>query len=268
MENDFRIAGSPSLSNTVFSFWQTKRETGFQTEIIIPKGIVEIIFNLSDHNNINAQFGNRQYQLPLCFINGINTHPVQLRLPQHQFFFGIRFHPTAIKTIFKIPAGEFANHSADLTLIDPSVLSLWHQLMEQPTFNDKILLVTKWLSSKVKESTYQETMLNHFLNDTRRDIPSVMELSKIICYSPRQLSRKLNELSGLNTEEILLYKKYMRSLDLMQHTNLSLTEIAYSCRFADQSHFIKTFKSLAAMTPGDYRKSKGTIPGHIYKDVR
>ncbi|MEJ0101984.1 MAG: helix-turn-helix domain-containing protein [Bacteroidota bacterium] len=39
-------------------------------------------------------------------------------------------------------------------------------------------------------------------------------------------------------------------LDLIQHSTLSLTSIAYNCRFSDQSHFIKTFKSLAQMTPG------------------
>jgi AraC-like DNA-binding protein len=268
MENDFRISQSPHLKNTVYSFWQTKRRTDFKTEIIIPKGIVEVIFNFSEQDTIQAKFDNSQYRLPKCFINGVNTRPVQLQLPVNQFFFGIRFHPTAIKDIFKVPAGEFANHSEDLTLIDPSVHSLWHQLIEYPAFDEKILLVTKWLVNRINKSTYQDTLLNHFLSDSEKETPSVTELSKIVCYSPRQLSRKLNELTGLNTEEVLLYKKYLHSLNLIQHTNLSLTEIAYSCRFSDQSHFIKTFKSLAAMTPGEYRKSKGAIPGHIYKDVR
>jgi AraC-like DNA-binding protein len=268
MESNFRIPQTPFLNNTVHSFWQTKRKTDFQTEVIIPKGIVEIIFNFSEQYAIHAQFGEKQYQLPKCFINGFNTRPVQIQLPGHQFFFGIRFHPTAIKDIFGIPAGEFANHSVDLTLIDPSIDSLWHQLIEQDRFDDKISLVTKWLLSRIYKSTHQESMLNYFLNTTGEEIPSVRELSKIICYSPRQLTRKLNELTGMNTEEILLYKRYLRSLDLIQHSKLSLTEIAYSCRFSDQSHFIKTFKSLAQMTPGEYRKSKGTIPGHIYQNVR
>ena len=268
MESNFSIPQTPYLTNTVCSFWQTKRKTGFQTEIIIPKGIVEIIFNFSDQYTIHAQFGEKQYLLPKCFINGFNTRPVQIQLPCHQFFFGIRFHPAAIKYIFGVAAGEFANHSVDLTLIDPSIHSVWHQLAEQDSFDDKVSLITKWLLPRIYKSTHQDLMLNYFLNTTQQEIPSVRELSKIVCYSPRQLTRKLNELTGMNTEEILLYKRYLQSLDLIQHSKLSLTGIAYSCRFSDQSHFIKTFKSLALMTPGEYRKSKGAIPGHIYQDVR
>lgn len=268
MENTFSIPQTPFLKNTVCSFWQTKRNTNFQTEIIIPKGGVEIIFNFSDQYTIHAQFGERQYSLPKCFINGFNTRPIQIQLPLHQFFFGIRFHPTAIKDIFKVPAGEFANHSEDLTLIDGSIHSLWHQLAEQDSFDDKVSLATKWLFSRIHQATHQDLMLNYFLNNPYPEIPSVRELSNIVCYSPRQLARKLNELTGMNTEEMLLYKRYLQSLDLIQHSTLSLTGIAYNCRFSDQSHFIKTFKSLAQMTPGEYRKSKGPIPGHIYQDVR
>ena len=96
---------------------------------------------------------------------------------------------------------------------------------------------------------------------------SVPQLAKQFCYSSKQLSRKLYELAGMNTEQVLLYKKYLQAVHLMHTSQLSLTEIAYSCHFSDQSHFIKTFKTLSHLTPNEYRQSKSNVPAHIFQNV-
>ena len=97
---------------------------------------------------------------------------------------------------------------------------------------------------------------------------SVKELAQSLCYSPRQLSRKMAEATGMNTEEILLYKKYLHAVHLMHHTDWSLTQIAYQSNFSDQSHFIKSFKTYTKMTPGEYRAGKSYVKGHIFENVR
>ena len=111
-------------------------------------------------------------------------------------------------------------------------------------------------------------MINDFLSGSEQFGWSVKELANAMCYSPRQLSRKMAEATGMNTEEILLYKKYLHAMHLVHHTDLSLTKIAYQSHFSDQSHFIRSFKTFANMTPGDYKKSKGALKGHIYENVR
>lgn len=72
----------------------------------------------------------------------------------------------------------------------------------------------------------------------------------------------------MNTEEMLLYKKYLHAVHLMHRGDLSLTEIAYESYFSDQSHFIKSFKAYTGMTPGAYKRTKSAVPGHIFEDVR
>ena len=76
------------------------------------------------------------------------------------------------------------------------------------------------------------------------------------------------EATGMNTEEMLLYKKYLHAVHLIHNTQLSLTAIAYRSQFSDQSHLVKTFKAYARMTPGDYRRNKAFVKGHIYGNVR
>ena len=79
------------------------------------------------------------------------------------------------------------------------------------------------------------------MNNPNPDITDVKELAGKLCYSTRHLSRKFYDLAGMNTEDVLLYKKYLHAVHLIHSTNLSLTAIAHQSNFADQSHFIKTF---------------------------
>jgi AraC family transcriptional regulator len=41
---------------------------------------------------------------------------------------------------------------------------------------------------------------------------------------------------------------------MLKNTRLSLTEIAYTCGFADQGHFTRTFKAATGFLPKTFRK--------------
>lgn len=240
----------------------------FQKEQIIPKGIVEIIFNFSDNLKIAAQLDGKELTLPGSFINGYNTAPIEMQVPAQQVFFGIRFKPLAIKKLFGVPAGEFSDLVVDLSLLDPGIQALWEQLAEQPAFDARVLIFCTWLEQRLIDWQPRENLINQFLCDlNQHDLP-VDVLAGTLCYSPRQLSRKLTEATGLNTEDILLYKKYLHAVHLIHSSDLSLTEIAAGSHFSDQSHFIRSFKAFTRMTPGDYKRNKSQVKGHLYENVR
>jgi len=194
--------------------------------------------------------------------------PVQIQLPERQVFLGIQLQPLAVKKILGIPAREFSDMIVDLSLLNSTFHSLWPQLADQNNFDNRISLLSGWMEKKIPDWQPQEKMINNFLSGIDQHDLSVTELARSLCYSPRQLSRKMAETTGMNTEEILLYKKYLHAVHLIHHTDLSLTKIAYQSHFSDQSHFIKAFRNYARMTPGEYKASKGYVKGHIYENVR
>ncbi|HEX6181524.1 MAG TPA: helix-turn-helix domain-containing protein [Chitinophagaceae bacterium] len=267
MDNKFYIPQEAHLKTAVHSIWQVDRVSSFKTEYIIPKGVVEIIFNFSDEP-IAAAFGTHQHFLARCFINGFNRVPIRIQPPKRQIFFGIQLQPLAAKKLFKTPAAEFADVPVDLTLIDSGIQSLWHQLAEQTDFNKRVNIFCKWVESRSFNWQPREEWMNHFLSDVHQHDLSVKGLAGIICYSPRQLSRKIFEVTGMNTEEALHYKKYLHAVHLMHHSDLMLTAIAYQSCFSDQSHFIKSFRTYTQRTPGEYSRNKGYVKGHIYENVR
>jgi len=268
LKHNFYIPKETCFKQVMHSIWQVDQYTNCNKEYIIPKGVVEIIFNFSHSGATTAQLNNAVYHLPNCFINGFNTTPIQVQHPKQQVFFGVVLQPLAIKKILGFPAGEFSDVTVDLTLLDSIFHSLWHQLAEQDNFDKRVSVFLNWVTKKITEWLPQEQLINTFLYAVDQHELSVNELASAVCYSPRHLARKMVEATGMNTEAILLYKKYLHAVHLIHHTDLPLTAIAYQSQFSDQSHFIKTFKSYAKMTPGEYQRNKSVVKGHLYNDVR
>jgi len=266
--NYYHTPQPSDFSSAIHSVWQLDGHTPFQKEQILPKGIVEIIFNFSEGSPIPVQMDGSQSQLGHCFINGLNKAPINLLLPEKQVFLGVKLRPFAVKKLVGAPAGIFSDDAVDLTLIDRSFNSLWHQLAELNDFDSRVTVLMNWARSKNITMAPQENLLNDFLYAHGQHTLSVSQLAGSMYYSTRQLSRKLLEATGMNTEEILLYKKYLHALDLMHTSHMTLTEIAYESNFSDQSHFIKAFRSFTSITPGEYRQRKGYVKGHMYEDVR
>lgn len=268
MQNHFAIPQSPLVKDTICAFWQTHRQNDpAVNETIIPnKGVVQIIFSF-ETAPVRARINNQTLNLPRYFVSGIHTIPIQLHLSGWQTYFGVVLYAAAARHILKFQPVEFSNCCIDLTLVDTSFQSLWNCLGEQKNFADRVIIFTRWMAERLPRLTGREQAFNSFLQDHTTRPLAVSHLAKQFCYSSKQLSRKLYELAGMNTEQVLLYKKYLQAVHLMHTSQLSLTEIAYSCHFSDQSHFIKTFKTLSQLTPNEYRQRKSDLPGHIFHNV-
>ena len=230
------IPQSPEISNVVQRFWQVERHgAGSIRETIIPKGTVELIFNLQN-SEIPGKIGTRNCVIPRCFISGYNTVPIQFQIADHQLFFGVFVRPIPVRKIFRIDTGAYANLCLDLTLVDKSIDALWHQLNDQRTFQHRVTVFTDWLVKRLPEISRHEQLFDDFLTGTPNRSTSAPELSRMLCYSPRHLSRKLHELTAMNLEQTLMYKRYIQALDLIHHSQLLLTEIAHACDFGFQFH--------------------------------
>jgi len=263
---DFYIPQNPTFEVGIRAIFQRHGFPQFRNETILPKGNTEIIFDLSETNSIQASMGEgAPSRLPRCFIISYGRVPVHIQLPKQQTYLGLILDPVAIFSLLGAPAGEFANRPIDLTLVDKSFYEVWEQLAEEKEFSARVALITKWVKMKTKPLHAQDHMLNEFLCTPLDKQMTVTDLAETLCYSPRHLSRKVKSITSLSTEELLLYKKYLRSLHFIHHSTLPLTTIGHESYFTDQSHFIKAFKLFANMTPGEYGALKSAEqPGHIF----
>jgi AraC family transcriptional regulator len=83
---------------------------------------------------------------------------------------------------------------------------------------------------------------------------SLDELSRELSIHPVHLSRSFSRYFNCTLGEYVRNVRVERALAFMPDKNLSLTEIASDCGFADQSHFFRAFKRIMGVSPSTYRK--------------
>lgn len=251
----------------VKSIWRLREwDLPRRSEIILPKGTVEIIFNFSDPiTYINPSLQHTE-QLPLVFINGLNFKPFELVKSGRQEFLGIQLSSIGLKMLFNISVKEFNNNVCEGTLVCKSLEALTQELVKEKVFQAQVENILKWIHLKVSCKYFDRGMdrLHKMIHlQSSRDL-TVRKLIREICLSERQLRRLSSDWLGMNTETFILYNKYLNALHLLHKPGLSLTQIGLQAGYYDQSHFIREFKSFTERTPGQYQQCFTELPGHIF----
>lgn len=97
------------------------------------------------------------------------------------------------------------------------------------------------------------THLKSYLQDCWNTNPSLTELASIAGVHPVTISKYFSRYFGCTLSEYLRKIKTDRAIALIKSVDSSLSDIAYTCGFADQSHFIRTFKIYTGMLPSAYQ---------------
>ncbi|MBK9107629.1 MAG: helix-turn-helix transcriptional regulator [Saprospiraceae bacterium] len=237
-----------------------------RTELILPKGTAEIIFNFSNHVIYQSSLNNIGITLPDSFINGINLKPFKLIKKGRQEFLGIQLNDIGLKLLFDIPANDFNNKVYESALIDRTLNSMASELHSKTNFGDQVQTILKWIRKRVSNlegHKYQERLYTLQNACQIKDV-KVADLSKKCFLSDRQMHRFCLEWFGMNPATYLKYQKYLCALKLVHKTQNTLTQVGTQAGYYDQSHFMTEFKSFANISPKNYKQAIKGIPGHIF----
>ncbi|GAA4269676.1 hybrid sensor histidine kinase/response regulator transcription factor [Hyunsoonleella aestuarii] len=94
-----------------------------------------------------------------------------------------------------------------------------------------------------------ETIFDKHLSEPNFNAQSFSEL---IGMSRMQLHRKLMALTGLSTSQFIRSQRLKMSINLLQESDLTVSEVAYQVGFNTVSYFIKCFKEAYNNTPNAY----------------
>ena len=83
---------------------------------------------------------------------------------------------------------------------------------------------------------------------------TLKELSAAAGVHPVTISKNFPKHFSCSLGEYMRRVKVEKSVRLIRQKHATLTEIALRCGFADQSHFIRTFKAATGFLPKEFRK--------------
>lgn len=121
------------------------------------------------------------------------------------------------------------------------------------------MLFTQLAQANIHADKYEKSPiwvknLYELLNDCWNENPNLQDLAKILNLNPITISKHFPKYFGCTLGEYMRRIKINRSLLLMESSTVNLTEIGFQCGFADQSHFIRTFKNQTGFLPKQFQK--------------
>ncbi len=190
-----------------------------------------------------------------------------LNLPSYNIGFqnleGIRvmFYPGILPKLYDISMSTFRNVLVELQYaIDSEFALIQEQLAEAYDFKAQVTCLERYLLKKLKQKKSSKPVfapLHKYL--LKHGYPTtVKQLASFHGRSDRQFNRILMKEVGLNASEFLQIHRFNQVLKFFRaNTAISLSQVAYSFGYVDQSHFIKEFKRLSDQTPKAYLKQMG-----------
>lgn len=252
----------------------------------IADGCPGLIFQQLSGTNFYDQ---DEKKLPPCFLYGQATGHRELYTPQQFRQIGVYFQPHALRTVFGLDADALTNSCTDLGgLSRRELFNLPERLLDTRTLQEQIDVLSQYLFYLIQQNTLRidarTQQIASYIADARGDV-SLPLLQRDLGISERSLERRFREHIGISPKLFARIGRFQAALDRLREGQYDkLSDIAFEYGYADQSHFIRTFREFAGCSPQqfhqqsnelienfpermavkDAKKEKGKIPGLAY----
>lgn len=234
---------------------------------IIADGSPGLIFQ--PHSKGKLVFEGNQ-ELPEIFVCGQTTLSAQLSIEGTFSIIGAAFYPDALKTVFRLNASEITNNCLNVQeVLTEKEKSLLNKLWEKPSPVNRVGIISQLLLSLInRNSNPKDVLIDYCLSRliSSQGKEKIRDLCRGLQLSERTLERKFKLYIGVSPKQFARICQFQASLShLHLDRELDICDIAYENNFADESHFIRTFKTFSGTTPSRYLKKWSNFADMLIK---
>lgn len=253
------------LPGIVDMIWEHKSDTPDKRRLL-PLGTVELLFRIGPPSTLKKSKKITSANNPLgqfCFLSGLQTRPIDLAF-ERVHMIGIKMQPIAVFALFGIPASEAKDFYIDGDAVVKRLETIEDKLNSDITFHEKAVWLENELLSNITETPELHTAIRLNKFTKKITVPTIeTDIRPFTGYSRTQIYRLFNTWFGLSTNYYNRLLQFAKALKSMHQSKNKLTEIGFENGYFDQSHFIRSFKEFADITPGYYHKNMTNIPGQL-----
>jgi AraC-like DNA-binding protein len=206
------------------------------------------------------------------------TNAIQKHAAKTCEVYAVHLYPDILKELYKNEFPNFIKGDAHKPYIQKiekqSVIAHFIQSLDF-YFENPNLVTDDLLKLKIKElillllqtdnAENIITLFSHLFNPRQADLfevveahlyasISIVDLARLTGRSLSTFKRDFETQFSDTPANFIKEKKLEKALELLQSTELSVSEICYEVGFQDTSHFTKTFKQKYNQSPSEYRK--------------
>lgn len=258
MRNFNTVKPPKSIEILVRNIWVLKNESnsGLTTLPFFADGFPGLVFHESGGELIVYP---QNKVMPSLFLYGQTIHPIEMRLSGHFRLVVFQFYPFVLKRIFGLNPKDLEDNCHNL--------SDWAKPLKETKLSENTNSILSYdqviqhISQKLLEklSQYKSEIdirildAIHIILERNGNIVS-QEIAEKASLSKRALERNFYKETGLTPKQFSQIIQFNSSLSQLEaKTYQKLSDVVYLNGYADQSHFIKVFKSFTGKTPKHFK---------------
>ena len=231
---------------------QTEKEMPFY-----PDGYPGIVYSESD-NAFYVQPQNRT--LPDFYLYGQATVPILQRVKGSFRLITLRLYPFAVRMLLGINPKILNDECFDLMqLPNIDTKSVVEQLRKTEGISEKLNGIVRYFNELVKlASSNTDNSIKLALNliISTKGATTIREIHDQLFITERTFERRFSKEIGVTPKQFTSIIQFSSSMNMLTEDDFcKLTDIGLDSGYADQSHFIRTFKKYSGKTPSNFLKS-------------
>jgi AraC-like DNA-binding protein len=270
MVEHFVYKPGPPLDRFVEVIWTSADEgRPHPKERLLPDGSMELVFDLLvDRFRIYDSETSGGYR---TFRGGVICGP-------HSQFFaidtavessaaGVHFKPGGAYPFFRLPSGEI--HNAHIGVEDvwgARARDVREQLLASKTPRAKAHVLEQALLAQLTRVAEPHPAVAFALGEFRAkpDAQKISEVTSQLSLSPRQFIEVFRKEVGLAPKLFCRVRRFQRVLRMIAEGRaVEWAEIALSCGYFDQAHFIHDFRGFSGINPSTYLADHTSHFNHV-----
>jgi AraC-like DNA-binding protein len=260
----------PPLSDFVASFWLYKGEApAHAKDRILPTGMIGMVINLHEDEirTYDREDTGKVHRSRGAAVAGACSEYFVIDTAEQQWCVGVQFKAGGAFPFFGMPAAELRDTHVSLdTLWGSRAVELRDRLLAAPTPEATFRVLELALLERMARDPERHPAVRFALREFL-DVPhtrTVAEVTGQLGLSPRRFIQVFAEQVGLTPKlfcRVRRFHEVMRRVH--QGSRIDWTEVALSCGYFDQAHFIRDFRAFSGLNPTAYLAHRGEYLNHV-----
>jgi AraC-like DNA-binding protein len=260
----------PPLSDFVDILWLYEGYTRpHAKERLLPTGTFELIINLQeDQSRIYDKDDRGKFQLLRgTLVSGAHSESFVIDTAAQLAVLGVHFKPGGAFPFLKLPAGELHNLHVSLEdLWGAAANDLREQVLEAKTVEAKFRVLERALLARATRTLARHPAVNFALREFHC-VPHARTIADVtgqLGLSARRFIQVFHEQVGLTPKLFCRVRRFQQVLKLVQRAQqVDWANVALSCGYFDQAHFIRDFQAFSGINPSTYLTQRSEHLNHV-----
>ncbi|MBL7261954.1 helix-turn-helix transcriptional regulator [Paractinoplanes lichenicola] len=186
-----------------------------------------------------------------ALIGGLHLSPAVITHDGRQSGLQVALWPLGCRALLGLPAGELAGLDVDASALlgEPAVARIRERLSAAPDWASRFALLDEWLTARSRQTSIRPE-ITYAWGRILGNVP-VRTVAAEVGWSGHHLTDRFRAETGLRPKEAARVARFDRARRALR-PGRPIAEVAAAYGFADQSHLVREFRSLAGCTPSEW----------------